>query len=163
MLPILLSVSLLAGVGTSAGVGETSPSAILAADIQRGEFRAEIAADSARKWFVPGPGYLLHGGVDWSPAGGVFVGVGQSYRHTSLWSKRITWMRAGIVAGPLTLLGEIAPGSVDGEMKLEARVRHCNRRICAEVRGWVLDHDQRDPGDTYGYGTVALIGVRFGR
>jgi hypothetical protein len=161
MLSLLLSASLLAGFGTSQSLGETSPSLVAAADLSRGPWRVDLTADSARKYGVPGSAYLLHGGIDWTPGGWLGVGVGQSYRHTSQWSKRVTWVRAGLRSGPLTLIAEAAPASRNQEMKLEARLRHCHHHVCLEVRGWLMDHSQAGP--TLGHGVMALAGVRLGR
>jgi hypothetical protein len=161
MLPLLLTSAVLIGSSFSSGVGETGSALAFAADVRRGAWGAEVWGDNSRKIGVPGEAYLLHGGVDWTPAGGVFVGVGQSYRHTSAWSKRITWVRAGLHSGPLTLIAEAAPASRNQEMKLEARLRHCHHHVCLEVRGWLMDHSQAGP--TLGHGVMALAGVRLGR
>lgn len=161
MLPLLLAASLLTGIGTSANLGETSPSLVVAGDVSVGRWRAEFTADSARKWFVPGSGYLIHGGIEWIPAGWLGIGIGQSYRHTSLWDKRITWFRMSATSGPLMLIAEIAPASVDREAKVEGRFRGCHKAVCVETRVWAVDSGQARPGDTYGYGAMALIGMRI--
>jgi hypothetical protein len=158
MLSLLLAASILAGFGTSQSLGETSPSLVLAADVELGRWRVEGLADSARKFDVPGGAYLLHGGVDWVPGGWLGVGVGQSYRHTSQWSKRVSWCRAIVRSGPLTLLAEVAPASPLREMKAEARLKHCRGRLCVEARGWIADHAQLYERDTLASGITLLVG-----
>jgi hypothetical protein len=158
MLSLLLAASILAGFGTSQSLGETSPSLVLAADAERGRWRVEGLADSARKIGVPGSAYLLHGTVDWMPGGWLGVGVGQSYRHTSQWSKRVTWCRAIVRSGPLLLLAEVAPASPLREAKAEARLRHCRKGLCVEARGWIVGGTFAQQTDTLGRGFTLLAG-----
>jgi hypothetical protein len=161
MLPLLLTSAVLIGSSFSSGMGETGVALAFAADAHRGAWRTEVWGDNSRKIGVPGDAYLLHGTISYAPATWLGVGVGQSYRHTSQWSKRVTWVRASLHSGPLTLITEAAPASRNQEMKLEARLRHCHHHVCLEARGWLMDHSQAGP--TLGHGVMALAGVRLGR
>ena len=157
LLPLLQSAALLAGMGSSARVGEMSPFPALVADVRYRSLSAETRVDGAHK-LETRQGWLWHSGADlW--AGPLSVGAGYTRRDGGPWVKHVLWLRAGAQHGPLRLLAEVAPSSRNREMRLEARYRMRAGRLACELRGWVEDHSQTAQVGGYGTGADVLIGV----
>src|SRR5512137_686918 len=117
MLHLLLSASLLTGIGTSQRTGEVSPFSIVKADARYRDMSLEAGWDSADK-VENGSGWAIRGAVD-AHVEFLTVGTAYSYRHTHTWSKDVWWARAGATFGPLWLLASLALGSPNEERRLE--------------------------------------------
>lgn len=159
MLPLLLSASLLAGIGASQRLGEKSPYLVVSGDIGIHNIRAEILFDSADK-IETGNGYLVSGIVD-VEIGILTLGSAYSHRETKVWSKDVLFGRVGIKQEPLWIIASIAPNSPNMEAKLEARLRGKIKRVLLETRFWVGSHSTSSELHGYSYGSTVLIGFNF--
>jgi hypothetical protein len=160
--PILASVAILAGLGSSHRMGEQSPAFAVSADAWLGEsVRFEAGWDAAHK-VETGDGWSVRGAADWR-SGFLTLGAGYTRRQTSAWSKETGWARVGVQSGPLWLLAIVAPTSPNMESRLEARVRLRHGWTIVESRGWVGWHTTAEQIGGYAYGLSLLVGVGGGR
>ena len=156
-----IAAAVLVGIGSTQRVGEQSPAFVAAADIRRSIVQAEGWLTTAAK-LETGDGWATRLGADfWS--GPISVGAHWAHRETSRWAKDRLFVRASIQHGPLRLLGEVAPDSVNEEIKAEARLRLAvpvgGSHVLVEPRGWVMWHSTTKQLGGPAYGLTILVGL----
>lgn len=152
MLALLLSGALLAGLGTTAGMGERSPSFSVAADARTRWVGVEALAVAAPK---------LESGQGWlgTAAAEVHVhkattGARYSYRDGGSWVKRTWWARVGYGGVRHRVLLERAMTGYNEETKLEYRHRAALSWAVLDVRAFVSRHLQG-----WGFGSSIMAGI----
>jgi hypothetical protein len=154
--------SILAGAGSTHGLGEVSPSIDVAFDLDRGPVGVEGYWSNVDK--VESPGWLGKAVLK-ANLGPAHLGIGRSHRHTEVWDKDATWARAGLSIGDLTLLVERALQSQNDETRYEGRLRLKHPSgITIEPRAFyeTYKHTNSDkPGK--GWGVSAMAGYSWGK
>lgn len=149
------SFVLLAGVGSTHGMGERGPAAEAAVVLAGRSFEAEAAWYGADK-VESGTGWGAKGSAEvrWRSFG---LGTSYTYRDGGEWTKSYMWARASVGAGPVRLIGEAAVGGYNRERRLELRMTGRHRALVVEPRVFVVRHLQGT-----GYGAALLVGVAGG-
>jgi hypothetical protein len=153
---LILAAAVLAGLTSAHGVGERGTSLQVSADAQVGRIQAEAVWRAADK-VETGDGWASRLGADlW--LGPLSVGGSWAHRGTSAWTKDRAFVRASVRHGPLRLLFEAAPSSMNAERYAELRLRLRGKWALIEPRAWVGRHAQSDLA--WGFG--CLVGVTKG-
>ena len=158
---LYLAAAVLIGIGTTQRVGEERPAFVAAADIRKSIVQDEGWLTTAGK-IETGDGWASRLGADfWS--GPISLGAHWSHRETSVWSKDRLFVRASIQHGPLRLLAEAAPDSVNEEIKAEARLRLAvpvgGSHVLVEPRAFVMWHSTTEQLGGPAYGLSILVGL----
>ena len=158
---LTLAAAVLVGLGTTQRVGEERPAFVASADVRRSIVQAEGWLTTAPK-LETGDGWATRVGADfWS--GPISLGAHWSHRETSRWSKDRLFVRVSTQHGPLRLIAEAAPDSVNEEIKAEARLRLAipagGSHVLVEPRAFVMWHFTSKQLGGPAYGLTILVGL----
>lgn len=147
---------ILAGITSSAHMGEITPSMDVLASLGQGPLEVECWWSPVDK--IESPGWLAGGYLDWSH-GWVVGGVGYSYRHTAAWDKDALWLRAGVQHKGVKIVAAQDVKSENKVTKVEARVRGRIGWLVVEPHGFVASYLDSYGARRYGYGSGLRLGV----
>lgn len=156
MLPLLLSGALMAGVDTSAGMGETGPSFAAAADARLSVLSVEALAVASPK-LESGRGWFATGAAEIHLPGSVIAGVRYSHRDGGDWLKQTWWARLGYGGVRHRVHFERALTGYNEELKLEYRHRAFRKLAALDIRMFVSRHIQG-----WGFGSSVMAGIGKG-
>jgi hypothetical protein len=147
----LIFATILFGISYNSGIGEKTPAPIISFTSNH----LEASGFYVQKLGVPGSAYLIHGNLNQN-IGPIGIGIGQSYRYTSQYSKRVTWVRLASRSNKqVQLITEFAPWAYNRQRRIELRVSPFKKKFQFEQRVWVMSHLQGT-----GFGIESLIGVK---
>jgi hypothetical protein len=159
LLPLAVSGSLLAGLGSTSVVGELSPHLDLSGDLRAGPVGVEGYWSDADK--IESPGWLGKALLKMY-LGPAEVGVGAAHRHTKAWDKDSLWGHAGVKAGPFTLAVEKALRSQNDETKVEGRLRMRHKSgITVEPRAFYERYKDSAGNPRGGWGASSMVGYSW--
>lgn len=152
---------ILAGIGSSTGVGEQAPFPVASLSTTAKHVLAEASWYGAHK-IESGAGWGARGSAElrWKA-----IGLGASYTHRDggAWTKQTWWLRTSLLAGPVRLVTETALTGYNHENKVEARVTVRAGALAIEPRAFVLAYKDSFQQPRLGYGLALYVGLAAGR